>query len=205
MLIYGKMVRLRPVEESDLGLMVKWFNDPEIARHVVGWDFPISLAQQKEWHRGSLNDRRTQRWIIEDFEGQPLGLTGLWDIDWHNRHAQSAIKLGRTDQWGKGYGTDAIMTVAAYAFFQVGLERLWADIIDYNIGSYMMYVKKCGWKVEGKMRKSVFRDGVYHDKYIVAILKEEFIALAGTNDYKPAQEKRKIEIQHEHWADLDYR
>jgi RimJ/RimL family protein N-acetyltransferase len=63
MLICGKKVRLRPIEESDLALMVQWFNDPEIAQLVGGWDFPISLAQQKEWYRSSLSDRRTQRWI----------------------------------------------------------------------------------------------------------------------------------------------
>ena len=58
-MIYGKKVKLRPIEENDLPLMVQWFNDPEIARSVVGWDFPISLAQQKEWYRNSLNDRKT--------------------------------------------------------------------------------------------------------------------------------------------------
>ncbi len=203
MLIYGKKVRLRPIEESDLALMVQWFNDPEIAQLVGGWDFPISLAQQKEWYRSSLSDRRTQRWIIEDFEGNPLGLTGLWDIDWHNRQAQSAIKLGSNDIRRKGYGTDVIMTITAYAFFQVGLHRLWAEIVDFNIGSYMMYIKNCGWKVEGKLRKSVFRDGVYHDQYRVAILKDEFMALNGSNDYMPSQEKRKIATNPQQWAVFD--
>jgi RimJ/RimL family protein N-acetyltransferase len=203
MLICGKKVRLRPIEESDLALMVQWFNDPEIAQLVGGWDFPISLAQQKEWYRSSLSDRRTQRWIIEDFEGNPLGLTGLWDIDWHNRQALNAVKLGNTDMRGKGYGTDVIMTVMAYSFFQVGLNRLWGEIIDYNIGSYMAYVKNCGWKVEGKLRESVFRDGVYHDQYRVAILKDEFIALDGVNDYIPSQEKRKIATNLQQWAVLD--
>jgi len=201
--IYGKKVRLRPIEESDLGLMVQWFNDPEIAQLVGGWDFPISLAQQKEWYRSSLSDRRTQRWIIEDFEGKPLGLTGLWDIDWHNRQALNAVKFGNPDVRGKGYGTDVIMTVMAYAFFQVGLNRLWGEIIDYNIGSFMAYVKNCGWKVEGKLRKSIFRDGIYHDQYRVAILKDEFMALDGVDSYIPSQEKRKIETNPQQWAVLD--
>jgi RimJ/RimL family protein N-acetyltransferase len=183
------------VEESDLGLMVQWFNDPEIAHLVGGWDFPISLAQQKEWYRGSLQDRRNQRWIIENFDGQPLGITGLWDIDWHNRQALSAVKLGSADARGKGYGTDAIMTVMAYAFFQVGLNRLWTDIVEYNVPSYKAYVEHCGWKVEGVLRQTIFRDGKYYDQLRISILKDEFLLLPEASTYMPVHEDTKIEFK----------
>jgi RimJ/RimL family protein N-acetyltransferase len=199
-MIYGKKVKLRPIEENDLPLMVQWFNDPEIARSVVGWDFPISLAQQKEWYRNSLNDRKNQRWIIENLDGEVLGLTGLWDIDWHNRQALNAVKLGRTQDRGKGYGTDTIMAVMAYAFLQVGLNRLWGEIIDYNIGSFQAYVENCGWKVEGKLRKSVFRDGTYRDIYRVAILKDEFMSLDKASEYIKIYNHREIKVKNSHWA-----
>ncbi len=115
-MIYGEKVKLRPIEENDLSLMVQWLNDPEIKHLVVGWDFPKSLAQQKEWYQNSLNGEKNQRWIIENLDGEVIGLTGLWDIDWHNRQALSGIKLGRPQDRGKGCGTDTIMTVMAYAF-----------------------------------------------------------------------------------------
>lgn len=201
-MIYGKEIKLRPIEEGDLGLMVQWFNDPELAHLVVGWDFPISLAQQKEWFKDSLSNRRNQRWIIEDIESNPLGLTGLWDIDWHNRQALSGIKLGSVDARGKGYGTDVINTIMTYAFCQVGLNRLWADILEYNIPSYKVYVEHCGWKVEGVLRQAVFKDGTFHNLIRVAILRDEFMLLSGLSDYLPAQEKELIKVKLEYWADF---
>ena len=203
-MIHGKKVRLRAIEETDLDLMVQWFNDPDIANMVVGWDFPISLSQQREWYRQSLPDRRNQRWIVEDLkDGKVLGLTGLWDIDWHNRQALNAVKLGNVETQGKGYGTDIIMTVMTYAFFQVGLNRLWGEIIDYNVPSYKAYVEKCGWKFEGRLRQAVFRNGTFHDLYRVAILKDDFILSSGASDYIPVQQNSKIEVLPSQWAKLD--
>ncbi len=111
-------------------------------------------------------------------------MTGLWDIDWHNRHALTATKLILSeDTKGKGYGRDAIMTMSAYAFYEVGLNRLWGSIIDYNVASFRSYVEKSGWKVEGKLRNHIFRNGTFHDLYYVACLKEDFESVPDVKDY----------------------
>ncbi len=197
-MIQGKKVRFRAIEEKDLEYMVEWINDPDISNLVVGWTFPISMAEQREWFIKSLNDQNNQRWIVETFDGQPIGLTGLWEIDFHNRHALTALKIGSKNIWGKGYGADAIMALMTYAFFQVGLNRLWGEILPFNEGSYRAYVVKCGWKVEGILRQHIFRNGKFYDLIRVAILKDEFCAHPQAINYIPQVEKNSISIKPEH-------
>lgn len=198
-MIIGPKTRFRAIEEHDLPLLAKWLNDPSIAALVVGWTFPVSETQQREWFARSSSDSRNKRWMVETAEGQTIGLTGLWDIDWQNRHALTALKIGETAQHGKGYGSDAIMLVMAYAFQQVGLERLWSEILAYNVPSYRAYVERCGWKVEGVLRKHVYRHGEFHDALRVGILKDEFLALPRVGEYLRRMESR-ISVAPEHIA-----
>lgn len=198
-MICGKRVRFRAIEEEDLPYLLAWFNDPHISQMVGGWDFPTSMAQQKEWFKRSLSDANTQRWIVENHDGDRLGLTGLWNIDRHNGHGLTALKLGAEGR-GKGYGTDAILLVCAYAFYQVGLRRLWSEILEYNIPSYRAYVDKCGWKVEGVLREHAFRDGAYHNQFRIGLLKTDFEAYLAGADYLPTARLPVVQVAPEHLA-----
>ena len=183
-MIKGKRVLLRTVEAGDLELCQSLFNDMDIKRMVVGWDFPVSMEAQKRWFDSLIGKKNEVRFVIETKAGKPIGLTGLWDIDWHNRNALTAVKLILSnDTKGKGYGRDAIMTLGAYAFYDVGLNRLWSEIIDYNEASLKAYVERSGWKVEGQFRKHIFRGGAFHDLYYVACLKEDFESVSDAKDY----------------------
>jgi RimJ/RimL family protein N-acetyltransferase len=193
-MIRTKKLGFRAIEERDLPLLADMLNDEEMSSLVVGWSFPVSLEQQKQWFSRQLSDQHNQRWMVETAEGQTIGLTGLWSIDWVNRNALTALKLGAKDIKGKGYGTDAIMGVMAYAFGQLGLERLWGEILVYNVPSYKAYVEKCGWKVEGLLRKAVFRAGEFHDVYRVGILREDFLAHPGAAEYLPTTPAGRITV-----------
>jgi RimJ/RimL family protein N-acetyltransferase len=187
-MIRGKKVILRAVEEEDLGFCQRLYNDPDVRAVVVGWDFPVSLQNQKQWFDTLGKDKNNVRFIVETSEKLPIGLTGLWDIDWHNRHALTATKLMVSCEIrGKGYGRDAIMAMNAYAFFEVGLRRLWGAILDINVPSFKSYVERSGWKVEGRFRQHIFRNGSYHDLYYVACLKEDFLAVPDAGDYIPPE------------------
>lgn len=183
-MIKGNRVILRPVDEADLGLITEWFNDQELAQWVGGWSFPLSFAEQREWFKRTVSDQATRRFIVSlANDGSPIGVTGLWHIDWRNRHALTALKLGVAATRGQGLGTDAILTMCAYAFRNVGLNRLWTEVLSFNAASYRAYVKKCGWKLEGRSRQHVLRDGTYHDQFRLGLLRDEFEQLPLAQPY----------------------
>jgi len=185
-MITGKKVVFRAIEEKDVKHLQKWHNDSVLSELVVGWTFPVSMQEEHEWYLNSLKNKTVKRFIIENKNKSIIGLTGLWEIDWKNRNALTAVKIGEKTNRGRGYGFDAIMTMMSYAFYDIGLNRVWSTIIEYNVASYNAYVRKCGWKVEGRLRKHIFRKGKFHDLLYVSALKEDFEKWAQAKEYIPS-------------------
>ena len=72
-----------------------------------------------------------------------------------------------------GIGTDGVYATMRYAFEELQLNRLYSSILEYNIASQKLYAK-CGWKVEGNYRRSIFKNNAYHDELAIAILRDEY-------------------------------
>ena len=181
-MIKSKLLYLRPIELNDDIVLQQLINNPLVSENVVGWTFPVSLFSQKNWIQSNTNNLSYRLVVVDNETNEAIGITGLWDIDWHNQAAMSAIKL-LPEKTKKGFGTEAIMLSMAWAFYNVGLRRLHGAILDFNGPSMGAYVKKCGWKVEGRQREAIFRKGEWHDLYSVAILKREFDALPTASEF----------------------
>jgi RimJ/RimL family protein N-acetyltransferase len=180
--IKGKKVTLRAIERTDLELMRGMLNDAEIESLVVGWAFPVSKYQQEQWYENNINDNRNLRFIIETEEDGPLGMATLTDIDWKNRRATHGIKLAKRENRSKGVGTDAVMAIMRYAFDELQLNRLDSSWFDENIASKSLHIK-CGWTVEGRVRKCIYKNGSYRDLDITGILREDYYDLIAENNY----------------------
>lgn len=173
-----KFIRLRPIEEHDLDYLVDLANDSEVRQHVVGWDWPLSRAGQQRWFAEGIDTGTTRRLLVETLAGEPLGMTGLWEIDFRNRSAMTALKIGgRTEVRGKGYGARAIELMMQFAFGDVGLHRLHSTILATNEPSLAVYVRKCGWREEGRLRDAVFRGGKFADLIQIGMLEDEYHGL----------------------------
>lgn len=184
MMLNGKLVRIRTIEVDDLPAMKRINDDAVVRGNVVGWGWPNSLQELETWF-GESQGGSTHRWLVETHEGQTIGVTGLWDVDWHSRNALTALKLGGVDGVrARGAGTDAIKLVMAFAFYDVGLERLHSTILTTNEASQRAYVTNCGWSREGTARRHVWRHGQYVDAHHIGILREEFDALPDAEMYR---------------------
>lgn len=182
-MIPGRLVELRPVESGDLPFLQFLANNVHVGGSVVGWDFPVSLHGQEAWLAASRADRSNHRLVVQEKEsGSAVGLTGLWDVDWHNQTALTATKLD-PDSQHRGLGSDAIMTTMAWAFFVVGLRRLHSTVLDFNEASLRAYVDRCGWRVEGRHREAIFRRGRWCDLYSIASLRTDFERLDLSDEY----------------------
>ncbi len=181
-MIKGKNLSLRPIELEDNNLLQQLVNDSSVSENVVGWSFPVSLFSQEQWIQSSSSSNNYRLVVVDNETSEAIGVTGLWDIDWHNQSAMSAIKL-LPAKTKKGLGTEAIMLSMAWAFYNVGLRRLHGAILDFNGPSMGAYVKKCGWRIEGRQKEAIFKKGVWHDLYSVAILKNEFDKLKNSVEF----------------------
>lgn len=168
----GKKVYLRAVEKEDMEFLREMINDPEMESNVVGWSFPVSKYEQEKWFENQVQNKKDIRYIVE-VDGNRIGLITITNIDWKNRKACHGIKLYSDEVRGKGYATDAVITIMKYAFEELQLNKLYSTILEYNIPSMNLY-KKCGWSVDGVLRESTFKGNQYVNEVAVSILKKDY-------------------------------
>ena len=176
----GREVTLRPVEREDVTFLRDLANDRVVRENVVGWDWPLSAAGQLRWFDSGPDTAATRRFIVEDGSGMPIGLTGLWEIDWHSRTAMTALKLGGTaNVRGQGWGTAAIHELMEFAFMDVGLHKLYSTILSSNEASLAAYIRKSNWVEEGRLREHVWKSGSYRDLVQIGMLRSEYLKFRG--------------------------
>lgn len=62
-MIYGKQVRLRAIERSDISTFVRWFNDPEVRRYLLTYT-PVSTAQEEQWFEDMLQRQGKEQFVF---------------------------------------------------------------------------------------------------------------------------------------------
>ena len=183
MILKGKIVTLRAIEEQDLEMLRDLVNDPEIERAVCGWSFPVSSYQQRLWFEKISTDTNTLRLIIETEAEGPVGFVGIRDMDWKNRNCFPMLKLAKGKARGKGVAFDAMMTLMRYVFEELQFHRVDGAIIGHNEASKGLFLRKLGWKEEGVRRACIFTDGRYHDVVQCGFLLEEYRELIRRTGY----------------------
>lgn len=171
--IYGERVLLRAIEKEDNALLLRLINDPDTERMLGGSSFPVSSRAQEIWTEQQNSAVNTLRCIITLREQPEIGLGTviLSNIDQKNGTAQIHLKLDEAAR-GKGYGTDAVNALTAYAFDELRLQCLFADIVAYNLASEALF-KKCGYRLDGVLRSRVFKNGDYVDLKSYSRLKSD--------------------------------
>lgn len=108
--------------------------------------------------------------VIEDLvAGRLIGHVGLYKIDRVAKKAEYGILIADDNSRGKGYGTKATSLMVEYAFIELGLHKVTAEVLNENAPSLAMF-KKCGFSVDGCLRDDVYKNGRYYDVYCMSII-----------------------------------
>ena len=63
--------------------------------------------------------------------------------------------------------TEAAKLICDYGFDEIGLDKIYAEIYTYNIGSQKV-IEKLGFVKEGEVKKHLVKDGEFKDGYLYA-------------------------------------
>jgi len=175
---YGKIVRLRAPEMSDLTKILEHVNEWE-TRRFLGVVLPTSEKAEREWLEKATTSNPWKDGnlylAIEDKQtGELIGTTGLHGVSAHDRCAELGIFIHNPENCGKGYGTDALRVVLWVAFHVLGLESVYLHYIDINERGRRAY-EKAGFKHAGVLRRRIFSSGEFHNLVAMDILREEFM------------------------------
>lgn len=173
-MIRGERVMLRALEMNDVELLHTWMNDPEVIRWL-GQRLPISLHETRRWVEETKEPIKEFRIGIAAQEGQLIGWADIARVDPLIDNATLTIAIGDKRCWGRGHGTDAILTLCAYGFGQLNLYRIGLFVFEAHAAAVHLY-EKCGFRHEGRMLKSSYRHGQRQNLLIMGILRDEFRA-----------------------------
>lgn len=171
----GQKTVLRAPEMSDVPLLTKWVNDPEVRRFVSTRIAPVTEAGEVEWVKRANSDDKSVRLIIEA-DDKPIGTMGIHGINLADRRCTTGAMIGEKEYWGRGYGTDAKMILLHHAFNTIGLRKVCSDVIAYNERS-LRYSLKCGYKEEGRRKDHIFREGKFWDLIELGLFKENWLPI----------------------------
>jgi RimJ/RimL family protein N-acetyltransferase len=171
----GKLVRLSFANTDEVVQMWQcWDMDTEFKRLLD--DQPprmVSTAEQrKELDEETRSDKSFFFAVRPLDTDQKIGFTALW-INWPHRDAFVAIGIGERSYWGKGYGTDAMRLTLRYAFEELNLHRVSLTVWGVNERAIRSYIN-AGFKLEGRVRENMQRDGRRLDTLVMGILRSEF-------------------------------
>ena len=91
--------------------------------------------------------------------------------DVHRHSAELGYWLSE-DHWGKGIMSQIIEKMCEYAFKEFNIIRLFAEVVDYNVGSCRV-LEKCGFKLEGRMSKHIYKEEEFYDQLIYGLVKNK--------------------------------
>ena len=175
--LVGEQVYLRPLEAADVaGPYTAWLNDYEVTRFLETGSYPSTpdtVARYVEQITSTADHVFLA--IVERDTDVHVGNVKLGPIHRVHRRADMGIMIGDRTRWGRGYGREAVALIVAYGFERLNLHKIGLGVHADHDDAVRLY-ESLGFQVEGRLRQHLFRDGTYHDKLVMGVLREEFKA-----------------------------
>jgi [ribosomal protein S5]-alanine N-acetyltransferase len=170
--------------ELDLGpcTLRSWRSGDEdsLVRHADDRDVWINLRDRFP-HPYTRDDARAWLRLVADstpetnfavaVAGEAVGGIGITlQDDVSRRSAEIGYWLGRS-YWGRGIATAAVRALTDWAFAHFDLCRLYAGVFEWNPASARV-LEKAGYVLEGRLRRSVTKDGRTIDQLLHALVRD---------------------------------
>jgi len=178
--VIGKRVYLRPLAKEDLVYLRKWSDDAEI-RGLIGEVGSMSKAESEKFLEKVRGDtERAWFMVVVKENNRVIGEAGLLRMDRAWRTTDISVIIWEREEWGKGYGTEAVLLLLDHAFRHLDFHRAAVGVVGFNERA-LRFWEKVGFRKEGVQRDGYYYDGKYHDFVLMSILDDEFRELHGGN------------------------
>jgi ribosomal-protein-alanine N-acetyltransferase len=131
--------------------------------------YPYKLQDAQNWLDMVVGAQPETNFAI-DVAGEAVGGIGFTlqpDVD--QRSAEIGYWLGE-EFWGRGIATEALIAVTEHAFANHDICRLYAHVFDWNPASARV-LQKAGYEYEGRLKKSMTKNGQTIDQLMYAIVR----------------------------------
>jgi RimJ/RimL family protein N-acetyltransferase len=167
-------VSLRAIELRDAEICAGWLNDQRNRRLLRVW-LPCSLEKEKGYIEQTSKQSvpPSDITLVIECNDQPVGVTGLHRIQWDWRCAEIGICIGARKQRHGGVGTAAYKLLLRYAFEEMGLQLIEADVYSSNKPSTAFH-HSLGFKEVGRTDPKALVAGKHVSIILFSITEERW-------------------------------
>jgi RimJ/RimL family protein N-acetyltransferase len=155
-------------------------DEPSLVRHANARDvwinvrdsfpYPYRQSDARAWIELASGPGLDQVFAV-DADGFAVGAIGVHPgEDVHALNAEIGYWLG-PEYWNRGIMTEAVEAVTRYAFEQLGMVRVHAEVFEWNAAS-MRVLEKAGFTREGVLRQSAIKDRKIIDQMMYAKVRD---------------------------------
>ena len=167
-------VRMRPLAAGDREQLLAWRNSPAVHPFMYA-DHQITPEEHDHWFdRALIDDTRLHR--IVELDGTPVGLVSLTDIDRANGRCSLARYIGEPAARGLGLGDYIEFWLIEQAFGQVGLAKLWSEVLATNEVAWRSHLRH-GFVQEARFRRHIVKNGEAVDVLGLGLLADDWASL----------------------------
>lgn len=155
--------------------MYEYSSDPDVTKYLT-WSPHSSLREterfisvlQKKYKDGSFND-----WgLVYKENGKFIGTCGYTCFNYSENTAEVGYVLSK-NYWGQGLAAEALKAVMRFGFDTFNLDGYIAKHMEGNDASGRV-MQKCGMKLDGIYRHSMFIKGEFKNIVVYKITRSEF-------------------------------
>jgi [ribosomal protein S5]-alanine N-acetyltransferase len=173
-MLTGDRIRLRPVEADDIDEL--WRRHVEIDNR--GDYYPRGIVGQttfrKRFEENGLWSRDEGTLVIVDPGDAVVGHIEFFRTVSYLDEVELSYQLYDRASDGKGYVSEAVRLLVRYLFETRPLSRI-RLVIHPDNGASRRIAERCGFTLEGTMRKAWFHRGRHHDVQVWSILRGEVL------------------------------
>jgi [ribosomal protein S5]-alanine N-acetyltransferase len=162
---------IRPWRAGDEDALARHADDREVWINLRDrFPHPYTAADARAWLR-HVQETAPRTDFAIGVDGEAVGGVGITlGDDVFRRSAEIGYWLGKRF-WGRGIATAVVKATTDWAFGHFGLCRLHAGVFEWNLASARV-LEKAGFLLEGRLRRSVTKDGRTIDQLLYAIVRE---------------------------------
>lgn len=159
----------------------RWQDRESIVRHANNrqvwinlrdqFPYPYTIGDARSWLE-VVTDRLPETNFAITVKDEAVGGIGFTlQSDVARRSAEIGYWLGE-EVWGRGIATEALIAVTEHALNEFDICRLYAHVFEWNVPSARV-LEKAGYSFEGRLKKSVTKDGQTIDQLMYAVVREK--------------------------------
>ncbi|MEI6746086.1 MAG: GNAT family protein [Methylococcaceae bacterium] len=158
-------ISLRPWLLEDVTTLTAYFNNQNIKNNLRDYiPYPYSTTDAEKFIESQTDLLPTQNFAVLNEQEIVGGIGIILQEDIYKMNVELGYWIAE-EFWGTGIATIAVELMTQYVFDSFTINRIVAEVFDYNKAS-MRVLEKNGYYLESVRRKGILKNDVLIDDFI---------------------------------------